>query len=69
MFVGDLVKGAWEILKGCKVGAFNIGTGTSVSINELAKLCAQFSEVTQVNHGPERAGDIKYSLSSPDKIY
>jgi len=46
-------------------GAFNIGTGHPISINELASLLAKLANKGEITptHAPARAGDIKDSYS------
>jgi UDP-glucose 4-epimerase len=45
-------------------GAFNIASGTRVTINALVALMADASGVTpQVEHGPPRKGDVRHSLA------
>jgi UDP-glucose 4-epimerase len=45
-------------------GAFNIASGTRITINRLADLVGQASGVpTVVRHGPPRAGDVRHSLA------
>ena len=45
-------------------GAFNIASGTRVTINELVRLMAEASGLSpQVVHGPPRPGDVRHSLA------
>ncbi len=45
-------------------GAFNIASGTAVTINRLVELMAEASGITpQVAHGPPRKGDVRHSLA------
>ena len=45
-------------------GAFNIASGTRVTINELVALMAEASGVTRaVEFGPPRPGDVRHSLA------
>jgi UDP-glucose 4-epimerase len=45
-------------------GAFNIGSGTRISINALIDQIAQVSELRPVvRHGPPRLGDVRDSLA------
>jgi UDP-glucose 4-epimerase len=45
-------------------GAFNIASGTSVTINELVRLMAEVSGIEpEVGHGPARKGDVRHSLA------
>ncbi len=50
-------------------GVFNAGYGGQISINRLAnELIAAAGSATVVLHGPERAGDVKHSRASADKL-
>lgn len=45
-------------------GAFNIASGTRVTINHLAKLMCEMGEMqVPIEHGPPRAGDVRHSLA------
>jgi UDP-glucose 4-epimerase len=45
-------------------GAFNIASGTRVTINALVALMSEASGLTpQVEHGPPRKGDVRHSLA------
>jgi UDP-glucose 4-epimerase len=45
-------------------GAFNIGSGTRISINALVRTLSQLSAITpRVEHGPPRPGDVRDSLA------
>jgi UDP-glucose 4-epimerase len=45
-------------------GAFNIGSSTRISINELVRKMQQHhGRTASVVHGPERAGDVRHSLA------
>lgn len=50
-------------------GVFNAGCGGQMTINDLAnKIIASAGSDSKVLHGPERAGDVKHSRSSADKL-
>jgi UDP-glucose 4-epimerase len=45
-------------------GAFNIGSGTRITINQLVELLAEASGIRpKVEHGPPRPGDVRHSLA------
>lgn len=45
-------------------GAFNIGSGTRITINRLVELLAEASGIRpKVEHGPPRPGDVRHSLA------
>ncbi len=51
------------IAKGAS-GAFNIGSGTRVTINQLASLMSEVAEIrTVIEHSPARPGDVRHSLA------
>lgn len=50
-------------------GVFNAGYGGQMTINDLAnKIIASAGSHSKVLHGPERAGDVKHSRSSAEKL-
>lgn len=50
-------------------GVFNVAYGKKITIKELAqKICALTGSKSEVKHGPERAGDVKHSLASIEKL-
>ena len=45
-------------------GAFNIGSGSRISINDLVRTLSEVSGVSpRVFHGPPRAGDVRHSIA------
>ncbi len=47
------------------VGAFNVGSGKAVTIDELAALaCEAFGRHVAVEHAPERSSDVRHSRAS-----
>jgi UDP-glucose 4-epimerase len=45
-------------------GAFNVASGTHITINDLAELMSQASTIRPViEHGPPRKGDVRHSLA------
>ncbi len=47
---------------------FNVGNGQSLSNNDiLSELKKRFPDI-EINHAPERPGDVKHTLASIDKI-
>lgn len=50
-------------------GVFNAGYGGQMSINDLAgQIIAAAGSSSKVVHGPERAGDVRHSRASADKL-
>lgn len=50
-------------------GTFNVGYGTSMTVNDLAALIIRLSgSSSEIRHLPERAGDVKHSRASIDKL-
>ena len=72
VYVGDVA--AANILAATSPGAgagevFNVGQGGVTTIGELArKVVALTGSRSEVRHAPERAGDIKHSRASIDRI-
>jgi UDP-glucose 4-epimerase len=51
------------------VGVFNAGYGGQITINDLANgLIGAAESTSKVLHGPERAGDVRHSRASSDKL-
>jgi UDP-glucose 4-epimerase len=45
-------------------GAFNIASGTRITINELARMVAAASgRDVEIRHAPPRPGDVRHSLA------
>jgi len=45
-------------------GAFNIASGTRISINDLAQLMYRHARIQpRIEHGPPRKGDVRHSLA------
>ena len=45
-------------------GAFNIASGTRVTINHLVEMIIKHNNgLTKIEHGPERPGDVRHSLA------
>ena len=50
-------------------GAFNLGSGSRVTINELVRMMESVSGLsTQIIHGAPRAGDVRHSLAEISAI-
>lgn len=51
-------------------GVFNVAYGRKITIKELAAtICRLTGSRSQIRHAPERAGDVKHSLASVDKLH
>jgi UDP-glucose 4-epimerase len=50
-------------------GVFNAGYGGQITINDLANgLIQAAASTSEVLHAPERAGDVRHSRASADKL-
>ena len=50
-------------------GVFNAGYGGQMTINDLAeRVISAAGSLSRVLHGPDRAGDVKHSRASADKL-
>jgi len=50
-------------------GVFNVGYGASTTINHIAgEIIKAAGSASTIDHQPERAGDVKHSLASVDKL-
>ena len=51
-------------------GIFNVATGRGITINDLAAaICRLTNSSSEIQHAPERPGDIRHSVASVDKIH
>jgi UDP-glucose 4-epimerase len=51
-------------------GAFNIGSGTRITINRLVEILSEISGINpKVQHGSERPGDVRHSLADSSAAY
>lgn len=58
VYVGDVVNANLKALDTDITGIYNIGTGRSVTINQLVKhMKANLDVATQIKHGPAKAGE------------
>ena len=44
-------------------GAFNIASGSRVTINRLVEMIVKQNHLVKIEHGPERPGDVRHSLA------
>ncbi len=65
IYVKDIVKANILAAQNSELnGVFNLGTGKSVSINQLVKLVIELTgSKSKIQYLPERKGDIKHSLA------
>jgi UDP-glucose 4-epimerase len=50
-------------------GVFNVGYGTSMTVNELASRIIRLAgSSSKINHLPERPGDVRHSRAAIDKL-
>jgi UDP-glucose 4-epimerase len=50
-------------------GVFNVGYGASTTINHIAnEIIKAAGSASKIDHKPERAGDVKHSLASVEKL-
>jgi len=50
-------------------GVYNVGSGRGTTVLELARLLARLTgRELAVHHLPERAGDLRHSLSDPGRL-
>jgi UDP-glucose 4-epimerase len=67
--VSDIVAANWHVATTEAVGTFNVANGSSLSILDLAKkIVALTGSSSQIVHGPERAGDIRHSVASVQRL-
>jgi UDP-glucose 4-epimerase len=70
IFVKDIVgTNAFFATQSAATGVFNVACGQEITINELASnICRLTGSRSQIKRAPERAGDVKHSLGSIDKL-
>jgi len=70
IFVKDIVRAlAFAATTPGVSGTFNAGYGGQITINDLANtIIKEAASSSSVLHGPERAGDVKHSRASADKL-
>lgn len=50
-------------------GTYNVGYGSKITINDLAKtIICETGSASKITYKPERAGDVKHSMASSDKL-
>ncbi|MEG2809222.1 MAG: NAD-dependent epimerase/dehydratase family protein [Akkermansia sp.] len=70
IFVKDIVGALSFVVENPDaIGTFNAGYGGQITIENLAdKIIAEAHSTSKVLHEPERAGDVKHSRASADKL-
>lgn len=69
VYVGDVAAACLAVLSSQASGPFNIGTGVTTSVNALAQHLQQIiGSSVQIPHQPERAGEVRDSCLSPQRI-
>lgn len=64
VFVGDIVRANIMAAESAATGVYNIGTGSSVSVNELAeKIVSAMGRQLEPVHAAPRTGDIRLSVA------
>lgn len=62
VYVADVVSAVLAALDSAETGAFNVGTGREVDVNEIHRRLVEISGVAvPERHGPERLGDARRS--------
>lgn len=52
-----------------ETGVFNVAYGQRITIGELARtICGMTGSTSEIRHAPPRAGDVKHSLASIEKL-
>lgn len=71
VFVKDVVAAnAFAASRPGLAGTFNVGYGGRTSINELARaIIAAAGSSSEIHYAPVRAGDVKHSVASIDKLH
>lgn len=70
IFVKDIAAAnAFFATQSAATGVFNVAYGQRITINDLAVLvCRLTNSDSQIQHAPERAGDVKHSLAAVNRL-
>lgn len=70
IYVKDIVAAnVFFAMQSKAAGVFNVAYGRKITIKELAqKIVALAGSGSEINHAPERAGDVKHSLAAIEKL-
>jgi len=70
IFVSDVAAAsAFFATQSQATGVFNVASGRSITINELARtICRLTNSRSEIRHAAERAGDVKNSAASVDQL-
>lgn len=70
IFVKDIaVANVYAATESKGTGVYNVAYGNSQTVNELAeKIIKLTGSKSKINHGPERAGDVKHSCANIDNV-
>lgn len=70
IYVEDVVAAnVFFAMESNETGVFNVASGKRITINALARtICQLAGSGSEIRHAPERAGDVKHSCASIDKI-
>ncbi len=70
IYVKDIVGGlVFAVMTPGVTGTFNVGYGSKITINKLAEgIIERVGAAIKVDHREERAGDVKHSMASADKL-
>ena len=69
VFVRDIARANAFMAQNDESGVFNVAYGKSLSINELVNRIRFITDSqSEVEHAPERAGDIRHSLASVERL-
>jgi UDP-glucose 4-epimerase len=71
VYVKDIAAAnAFLATKSAATGVFNVGHGRRITIKDLAAMICRMSDSdSTIQHAPERAGDVKHSLASVEKLH
>jgi len=69
IYVKDVVAANVHFALSAHTGVYNVAYGGRISINDLArKIIALTGSTAEIQHLPERAGDVKHSTAAVDKL-
>jgi UDP-glucose 4-epimerase len=70
IYVKDIAAAnAFFAIESPETGVFNVAYGGKITINDLARTICDLTESrSEINHAPERAGDVRHSMACVDRL-
>ncbi len=71
VYVSDVARANYiAAISDCKTNVYNLGSGSSITINKLASMMAEISGIdVEIKYAPERPADVRHCKANADKVY